>query len=118
MYSAPSPPWMVSLRGRCLELMTCSCGAKAAIVTSGSPAMYVPGTASSRPCEGQVGSKAEEAGPGACCCDGVMCLLQAGCMLAWDGITLRLLLAPTAMQQAHLLKPSCLPNFDMHWDQG
>ncbi len=39
MYSAPSPPWMVSLRGRCLLLMTCSCGAKAAMVTSGSPAM-------------------------------------------------------------------------------
>lgn len=26
MYSAPSLPWMVSLRGRCLEVMTCSCG--------------------------------------------------------------------------------------------
>ena len=50
MYSAPSLPWMVSLRGRCLEVITCSCGANAAMVTTGSPAMYVPGTASSRPC--------------------------------------------------------------------
>ena len=50
MYSAPSEPWMVSLRGRCLDVMTVSCGAKAAMVTSGSPAMYVPGTASSRLC--------------------------------------------------------------------
>ncbi len=25
MYSAPSLPWMVSLRGRCLEVITCSC---------------------------------------------------------------------------------------------
>ena len=40
---------MVSLRGRCLLVMTCSCGAKAAIVTTGSPAMYVPGTANSSP---------------------------------------------------------------------
>ena len=51
MYSAPSLPWMVSLRGRCFEVMTCSCGANAAMVTTGSVAVYVPGTASSRPCE-------------------------------------------------------------------
>ncbi len=51
MYSEPSPPWIVSLRGRCFEEMTWSCGANAAMVTSGSPAMYVPGTASSRPCQ-------------------------------------------------------------------
>ena len=50
MYSAPSEPWMVSLRGRCLLVMTVSWGAKAAMVTTGAPAMYVPGTASSRPC--------------------------------------------------------------------
>ena len=50
MYSAPSLPWMVSFLGRCFDVMTCSWGAKAAMVTTGSPAMYVPGTASSRPC--------------------------------------------------------------------
>lgn len=49
MYSAPSLPWMVSFLGRCLEVITCSCGANAAIVTTGSPAIYVPGTASSKP---------------------------------------------------------------------
>ena len=37
-YSAPSEPWIVSLRGRCLDVMTVSVGAKAAMVTTGSPA--------------------------------------------------------------------------------
>ena len=54
MYSAPSLPWMVSFRGRCFDVMTCSWGAKAAMVTTGSPAMYVPGTASSKPCKAHV----------------------------------------------------------------
>jgi hypothetical protein len=38
-YSAPSEPCTVSLRGRCFDAMTCTVGAKAEMVTKGSPAM-------------------------------------------------------------------------------
>ena len=38
MYSAPSDPWIVSFLGRCLLVITVSCFANAAIVTTGAPA--------------------------------------------------------------------------------
>ena len=50
-YSAKSLPMIVSLRGRCLLLITCRLGANSWMVTRGSPTRYVPGTASSRFCK-------------------------------------------------------------------
>eukprot|EP00965_Chrysotila_dentata_P082107 2709636-Pleurochrysis_carterae.AAC.1 len=46
--SLPSEPLMVSLRGRCFDEMTLITPAKCEMHTTGAPAWYVPGTASSR----------------------------------------------------------------------